>query len=82
MDTSYSCLGIVLHLLGDYNGAREAFQLARYDDTVSFRGRLNLRTKTKHKQNNKTENNDFMHIHACNLLEFIRTHIEHFLLEV
>ena len=47
MDTSYSCLGIVLHLLGDYNGAREAFQLARYGDTVSFRGRLNLHTKNK-----------------------------------
>ena len=36
MATSYSSLGIVLQLLGDYDGAREAFQLARYDDMASF----------------------------------------------
>lgn len=36
MDTSYISLGIVLQLFGDYGGARETFQLARYDDMASL----------------------------------------------
>ena len=36
MATSYSSLGIVLQLLGDYDGSREAFQQARYDDMANF----------------------------------------------
>ena len=36
MATSYSSLGIVLQLLGDYDGSREAFKQARYDDMANF----------------------------------------------